>query len=95
MKGYYEARKKDVDLIVFPECCLTGYPPRDIPRADLVNFDLVKENFKNEIPRNYNHSTYTENGIKDCSRCTKPHRAENYDKIMEKMGVVMELARKK
>lgn len=38
---------------------------------------------------------YTENGIKDCSRCTKPHRAENYDKIMEKMGVVMELARKK
>lgn len=38
-----EARKKDVDLIVFPECCLTGYPPRDIPRADLVNFDLVKE----------------------------------------------------
>ena len=27
------------------------------------NFDLVKENFKNEIPRNYNHSTYTENGI--------------------------------
>lgn len=43
MKGYYEARKKDVDLIVFPECCLTGYPPRDIPRADLVNFDLVKE----------------------------------------------------
>ena len=39
--------------------------------------------------------TYTESGIKDCSRCAKPHRRENYDKIMEKMGAVMELARKK
>ena len=39
--------------------------------------------------------TYTETGIKDCSRCTVPHRKENYDRIMEKMGEVMELARKK
>lgn len=38
--------------------------------------------------------TYTKNGIKDCSRCTKPHHLENYDKIMEKMGEVMELAKK-
>ena len=38
---------------------------------------------------------YTENGIKDCSGCTKPHRRENYDKIMEKMGLVMELAKRK
>ena len=37
---------------------------------------------------------YTENGIKDCSRCLKPPCAENYDKIMEKMGEVMELAKK-
>ncbi len=37
---------------------------------------------------------YLENGIKDCSNCIKPHRRENYDKIMEKMGLVMELARK-
>jgi Zn-finger protein len=29
--------------------------------------------------------TYTENGIKDCSRCLFPHRKENYDKIMEKL----------
>lgn len=27
------------------------------------DFDLVKENFKNEIPNNYNHSVYTENGV--------------------------------
>lgn len=38
--------------------------------------------------------TYTKNGIKDCSRCMKPHHLENYDKIMEKMGEVMELAKK-
>ena len=38
---------------------------------------------------------YTENGIKDCSACTKPHRRGNYDKIMEKMGDIMELVRKK
>ena len=39
--------------------------------------------------------TYLENGIKDCSRCTKPHRRDNYDRIMEKMGLVMELAKRK
>lgn len=39
--------------------------------------------------------TYTEQGIKDCSACLKPHRAENYDKILEKMGLVLELAKKR
>ena len=39
--------------------------------------------------------TYTENGIKDCSRCVRPQCAENYDKIMEKMVAVMELAKRK
>ena len=39
--------------------------------------------------------TYLENGIKDCSNCLVPHRKENYDKIMEKMGLVMELAKRK
>ena len=38
--------------------------------------------------------TYLENGIKDCSRCLKPHCRGNYDKIMEKMTEVMELAKK-
>ena len=37
---------------------------------------------------------YTENGIKDCSNCLKPHRRENYDKIMNKMSDVLELAKK-
>ena len=37
---------------------------------------------------------YLENGIKDCSNCLVPHRRENYDRIMEKMGQVMELAKR-
>ena len=38
--------------------------------------------------------TYTEQGIKDCSACMKPHLAESYDTIMEKMGAVMDLLKK-
>ena len=38
--------------------------------------------------------TYTEQGIKDCSGCLIPHRAENYDRIMEKMAQVLDLAKK-
>lgn len=39
--------------------------------------------------------TYTESGIKDCSNCLFPHRRENYEKIVEKMAEIMELAKKK
>ena len=39
--------------------------------------------------------TYLENGIKDCSNCLIPHRLENYDRIMEKMTMVLELAKRK
>ena len=38
--------------------------------------------------------TYTEQGIKDCSGCLRPHRKESYDSIMAQMGEVMELAKK-
>ncbi len=38
--------------------------------------------------------SYTAQGIKDCSGCLVPHRRENYDKIVEKMAAVMELAKK-
>ena len=31
------------------------------------------------------HFSYTENGIKDCSDCTFPHKKENYDKILKKL----------
>lgn len=29
--------------------------------------------------------TYLENGIKDCSNCTFPHMAENYDFVIDKL----------
>ncbi len=39
--------------------------------------------------------TYTQEGIKDCSSCLIPHQRGNYDRIMEKMSQVIELAKKK
>ena len=38
--------------------------------------------------------SYTKEGIKDCSACLIPHRRENYDRIMEKMKAIIELAKK-
>ncbi len=38
---------------------------------------------------------YTQDGIKDCSCCLRPHRRENYEAICAKMGAILELARKK
>ena len=38
--------------------------------------------------------TYTENGIKDCSNCLRPHKRECYGEITQKISKVMELAKK-
>lgn len=38
--------------------------------------------------------TYTENGIKDCSNCLRPHIRKNYDVISREMANVIELVRK-
>ena len=38
--------------------------------------------------------SYTEQGIKDCSNCLRPHRRENYSKILEKMSQVLDMAKK-
>ena len=37
---------------------------------------------------------YTETGVKDCTNCLRPHRRENYEKIMDKMELVLEMAKK-
>lgn len=37
------AQNEKVDILIFPECALTGYPPRDIENAMSVDFDLVSE----------------------------------------------------
>ena len=39
--------------------------------------------------------SYTEDGIKDCSKCLRPHKRENYDAICAALMSVMELAKKK
>lgn len=39
--------------------------------------------------------SYTEEGIKDCSSCTRPHLRENYDEILSRLDEVMMLAKKK
>lgn len=38
-----QARQQGVQLAVFPECCLTGYPPRDIKSAAQADFDLIRD----------------------------------------------------
>ncbi|MFA0816507.1 MAG: cysteine-rich small domain-containing protein [Anaerofustis sp.] len=38
---------------------------------------------------------YNEKGIKDCTYCTIPHRKENYDSIVDKTKLLIDLARKK
>ena len=39
--------------------------------------------------------TYTPDGIKDCSKCLKPHRRENYNGMCLQLCDVLELVRKK
>ena len=38
----YLAKHKDVQLLIFPECSLTEYPPRDISNSSCVDFNLVQ-----------------------------------------------------
>ncbi len=50
-----EAVKKGVRLLVFPECALTGYPPRDIKCSAEVNFyklDIVYEQLQDLVDKN-------------------------------------------
>lgn len=40
-KAIYLAKGKNVQLLIFPECSLTGYPPRNIADSSCVDFNLV------------------------------------------------------
>ena len=42
-KAIVQAAENKVDLIIFPECALTGYPPRDIASSDSINVNAVSE----------------------------------------------------
>ncbi|CAK7033253.1 MAG: hypothetical protein EUB_00374 [Eubacterium sp.] len=36
---------------------------------------------------------YTEKGIKNCTNCLVPHKKENYDRIIEKLLILIERVR--
>ncbi len=38
---------------------------------------------------------YTQDGIKDCTNCLRPHRRENYEQICQCMQAILDLAKKK
>lgn len=38
--------------------------------------------------------SFTEDGIKDCSRCLYPHRRQNYGKIVQRFGEIAELVKR-
>ena len=42
-KAIVSASENKVDLIIFPECALTGYPPRGIAGSDRINVNVVSE----------------------------------------------------
>ena len=42
-KAIREAGDRQADLVVFPECALTGYPPMDMPSVAQVDFTLAGE----------------------------------------------------
>ena len=37
---------------------------------------------------------YTDSGIKDCSGCLFPHRRENYDRVLARLGELADAARR-
>ena len=45
-KAVKEAASEKADLIVFPECALSGYPSRDIPDSKSCDFNLLSEGLK-------------------------------------------------
>lgn len=45
-KAIILAVQKGIELLIFPECALTGYPPRDIPNSSMVNFDELAHAYK-------------------------------------------------
>lgn len=41
------------------------------------------------------HFTYTNDGVKDCTNCLRPHRRECYGEILTSLSQVIEQTRKK
>lgn len=45
-KAIIKASHEGVKLLVFPECALTGYPPRDFENSSVVNFQELNFAYK-------------------------------------------------
>ena len=45
-RAIYSAVEKSVRVLVFPECALTGYPPRDMESSMVVDFMKLEEVYK-------------------------------------------------
>lgn len=43
VKAIKHAKEKQIELVVFPECALTGYPPMDMASCSEVDFPRVEE----------------------------------------------------
>lgn len=57
-KAVIKAAHEGVKLLVFPECALTGYPPRDMEHASMVNFyelELAYEQLQSLVDENAIH----------------------------------------
>lgn len=57
-KAIIKASHEGVRLLVFPECALTGYPPRDMENPSLVNFhelDFAYEQLQSLADKNTMH----------------------------------------
>ena len=37
---------------------------------------------------------YAEKGVKDCSRCSFPHRRENYERVLSRFAEIAEVVKK-
>lgn len=82
------AKSNSAQLVVFPECALTGYPPRDIQSSLDVDFDLVE--FKcSELQKLSDENDISfiigsicrDNGIRNRAILFRPGKArEFYDK---------------
>ena len=45
-KAIVQASLEGISLLVFPECALTGYPPRDMENSASVNFNELTEAYE-------------------------------------------------
>lgn len=88
VKAIYLAKKENARLVIFPECALTGYPPRNIPNSSCVDFDLVQmlckklQSIANENDISFVIGTiFKENEIYNRAMLFRPKRQiEFYDK---------------